>query len=268
MNAYIHHFTYDFKTGVREKSKLLMYYLFPLVFFLLVGGLMAAINPGFKETMLPAMLLFGFMCPTLQLFPNLLVGQREAGVFRSYRINGVPAGSIISIPVLSTGLHMIVLSIVISVAGVQIYAGAAPSHIGGFILAALVSYLSYAGIGVLIGIAAGSVTVATLVCQLIYIPSIILGGLMVPLAVLPPALQKVALLLPATHCMRVFTWLGMAGGTPAWLSLGALAAGIVISVALAALLFEWDSRSSAPSRKAWLALLAVAPFAIAAVVGT
>ena len=110
MNAYIHHFVYDFKTGVRERSKLLMYYLFPLVFFLLVGGLMTGLNPYFKDTMLPAMLLFGYMCPTLQLFPNALVGAREAGVFRSYRINGVPAAAIVSMPVLSAAVHMAILS--------------------------------------------------------------------------------------------------------------------------------------------------------------
>jgi ABC-2 type transport system permease protein len=267
MNAYMHHFAYDFKTGVRERGKLLMYYLFPLVFFILVGSLMTGVNPGFKQVLLPAMLLFGYMCPTLQLFPNMLVGSREEGVFRSYRINGVPAASIISIPVLSAGLHMVVLSVVISIAGVQIFGGAAPTNAGGFILAGLLSYLSYAGVGVLIGIASGSTTVATLVCQIIYIPSIILGGLMVPLSLMPPALQRVAALLPATHCMRLFAWLGTTGGTPAWGSLAALTAGIVVSFALAALLFEWDTRSSAPSRKAWLSLLAAAPFVVMAIGG-
>jgi hypothetical protein len=68
--------------------------------------------------------------------------------------------------------------------------------------------------------------------------------------------------------MRVFMGLGMPGsaGTP-WLSLGVMAASIVLSFGLSALLFEWDSRASAPSRKAWAALLAVVPFAAAALVG-
>jgi hypothetical protein len=85
---------------------------------------------------------------------------------------------------------------------------------------------------------------------------------------LPAGLQRVSLLLPATHSMRAFIGLGMPGwtGTP-WLSLGVVGASIVMSFGLAALLFEWDSRAQAPSRKAWAALLAIAPFVAAALIG-
>ena len=124
------------------------------------------------------------------------------------------------------------------------------------------------GIGVLIGVAAGNSTVSILVAQLVDIPSIILGGLMVPTSIMPAGLQRISLLLPATHCMRAFAGMAMPGftGTP-WVSLAVMIASIVISFGLSALLFEWDSRASAPSRRAWAALLAIAPFAVAAVIG-
>ena len=91
---------------------------------------------------------------------------------------------------------------------------------------------------------------------------------MVAPSILPPSLQRVSLLLPATHSMRVLNGLGMPGstGTP-WLSLGVMGASILITFGLAALLFEWDSRAQAPSRKAWAALIALAPFAVAALIG-
>ncbi|HTO21687.1 MAG TPA: hypothetical protein VMQ10_04350, partial [Spirochaetia bacterium] len=85
MNAFLHHFAYDFKTGVRDRSRLLMFYLFPLVFFFLLGGLMGAINPAFLAGMVAAMSLFAFMCAALLNLPSVLVTAREAGVFRSYR---------------------------------------------------------------------------------------------------------------------------------------------------------------------------------------
>lgn len=269
MSAFIHHLAYDFKTGIRDRSKLLMFYLFPFVFFILVGALMSGVNPGFKQTMLPAMALFAFMCSALLSLPSLLVSAREAGVFRSYRINGVPSASIISIPVIGTAVHMALIAVIITLAGERFFGGTAPANIAGYALAALLSYLAYAGIGVLIGVAAGNITVCTLVSQLIYIPSIILGGLMVPLSILPGGLQRVALLLPATHSMKVFTDLGMPGsaGTP-WLSICVLAASAALSFGLAALLFEWDSRTSQPSRKAIAAILGIAPYAVAALIGT
>ena len=208
MNALLHHFSYDFKAGIRDRSRLLMFYLFPLVFFFLVGGLMSLLNPGFRQTMIPAMVLFAFMCAALLSLPGALVTAREEGVFRSYRINGVPAGSIISIPVLGTLVHMVIVGIIVTLAGIQVFSGAAPTDAAGFIAGALLSYSAYAGIGVLIGVAAGSPTAAVLIAQILYIPSIILGGLMVPASVLPAALQRIALLLPATHCMAVMTGFG------------------------------------------------------------
>jgi ABC-2 type transport system permease protein len=273
MTAFFHHFAYDFKTGIRDRSRLLMFYLFPLVFFFLVGGLMTSVNPGFRQTMLPAMVLFAFMCAALLNLPSILVGARESGVFRSYRINGVPSASILSIPVLGTAVHMLIVAVIVSLAGARIFHGEVPSSAAGFAAAAILSYLACAGIGVLIGVAAGGATASILIAQLIYIPSIILGGLMVPTSILPGALQRISFLLPATHCMALFTALGRMGAAPGpgagvpWLSLVTLGAGIVLSFGLAAALFQWDTRASQPSRKAFLALIAAAPYAVSALIG-
>ena len=269
MRAFIHHLAYDFKTGIRDRSKLLMNYLFPLVFFALIGGLMSAVNPGFKDLMVPAMALFAYMCSALLSLPATLVNAREGGVFRSYRINGVPRGSILSIPVIAAVVHMAAITAIIAIAGVCLYDGAAPAHIGGFVAAALLSYAAYSGIGVLVGVAAGNTTVSILVAQLVYVPSIMLGGLMVPLSMLPEALQRIALLLPAAHGMRVFQAIGMDRAVQVpWLSVGVLAASTALSFLLAAYIFEWDSRASQPSRKAYAALLGAAPYAVAALIGS
>jgi ABC-2 type transport system permease protein len=266
MNAFLYHLSYDFKTGIRDRSKLLMFYLFPFVFFFLVGAFMVQLNPGFRQTMIPGMILFAFMSSVLLSLPSSLVQARESGVFRSYRINGVPSGSIMATPVIGSLVHMAVVSAVISVAGARLYGGAAPTNIAGFVAAALLSFLSYAGLGVLIGVAAGNANVAILVSQLLYIPSILLGGIMVPASVMPPAFQKIGLLLPASHAMRVFTGLAY-GGTAPWLSLGVLAGSIALSFVLASLLFEWDSRAAQPSPRAYVALLGVLPFAVGALIG-
>ena len=266
MSAFVHHLSYDFKTGIRDRSKLLMFYLFPFVFFFVVGGFMTQINPGFKQTMIPGMILFAFMSSVLLSLPSGLVQARESGVFRSYRINGVPSGSVMAIPVIGAGVHMAVVAVVISLAGARLYGGAAPSNVAGFVAAAILSYLTYAGLGVLIGVAAGNANVSILVSQLLYIPSILLGGIMVPASVMPRAFQRIGLLLPASHAMRVFTGLAYGGAAP-WGSLAVLGASVVLSFVLAATLFEWDSRAAQPSRKAYAAILVVLPYAVSAVIG-
>jgi ABC-2 type transport system permease protein len=206
------------------------------------------------------------MCAALLSLPTVLVSARESGVFRSFRINGVPAASIVSVPVLGTAVHMVVVAVVIALAEMRVYGGVAPANLGGFIAAGLLSYAAYAGLGVLIGVAAGNGTASILIAQLIYIPSIILGGLMVPASSLPEGIRRIALLLPASHCMRAFQTLGGMPGSPSvgWISPVVLGVSTVLSFALAALIFEWDTRAAQPSRKAYAALLAIIPFAAAA----
>jgi ABC-2 type transport system permease protein len=269
MRAFLHHLAYDFKTGIRDKTKLLMFYLFPLVFFALAGSLLTAVNPFFKETMLPGMILFAVMSSALLSFPGGIVNARESGVFRSYRINGVPVASILTIPVIGGAIHMAVVSTVISLGGAALFGGVAPSNIGGFAVAGLLSYVAFAGIGVLIGVASAKDSAATLIAQLIYIPSILLGGLMMPAPVLPAGFQRISLLLPATHAMKAFAGLGgMPSGAPVpWISIAVLSSGIVLDFALSAWIFQWDPRSTTPSRKAFTALLGILPFAAAVLIG-
>ena len=94
MNAFASHFSFEFRTGIRNKNLLLMNYLFPLGLYLMMSLIMPGINPLFQETIIPSMVTFGILAATLLGLPDPLVNAREAGIFRSFKINGVPALSI------------------------------------------------------------------------------------------------------------------------------------------------------------------------------
>lgn len=269
MNAFLHHLTYDFRSGIRDRSQLFMNYLFPLVVFALMSSLMGAVNPTFKGQMLPAMTIFALLSAALLSLPGTLVNARESGVFRSFRINGVPASSLLAIPPLGGLVHMAVVAVVIAMLGPTVFGGAAPASIAGYVLAGLLAYASLASLGVLIGVASPDHRATMLLGQFIYLPSMLLSGLMMPASLLPPALAKVALLLPASHAMRVFLALGMhpdAGPFP-WASVAALVTGTALCFALAAFLFQWDSRMSQPNKRAALAVLGLLPYAVVALLG-
>jgi len=102
MNAFVQHFSFEFRTGVRNKNLLLLNYLFPLGFYLMMGFIMVEINPLFQKDLIPAMVVFAVLAATLLGIPDPLVTARESGIFRSYKINGVPAFSILLIPALTT----------------------------------------------------------------------------------------------------------------------------------------------------------------------
>ncbi len=262
MNAFANHFGFEFRVGIRNKALMLMNYLFPLGCYLMFGALMGSINPGFLRTIVPAMALFAVMSGALLGMPDTLVVAREAGIFRSYKINGVPALSILVIPVLTSMLHALLVAIIIAATAPTLFQGASPENWPAFLLVFLVAAFAFAGIGALIGVVSSSTRMTVLMTQLIFLPSMILGGLMLPFSLLPPALAKVALALPTTYAMDAFGGLamGQVAGTHPWLSLGILMAAGLLAFALAVFLFSWDSQNATRRGHPALALLAWLPF--------
>jgi len=97
--------------------------------------------------------------------------------------------------------------------------------------------------------------------QLVFVPSMLLGGLMIPYSMLPSAAGKLSQLLPATQAMNAFNGLAMGRSADfsAWGSLLVLAASAAIAYGLAIYLFSWDSRNTTRRASPWLALLVLLP---------
>lgn len=267
MTAFFHHFMYDFRTGLRDKSLLLMNYLFPLGFYILMGLLMTGLNPTFAPTMIPAMILVAMMACTLLGLPNPVVESREAGIFRSFKINGVPALSIVTIPVLSSFVHILLVSIIITITAGPLFKAGTVVNWGYFVLILLLSAFTFASLGMLIGVVSPNSRAIVLFSQSIFLPSMILGGLMVPSSMLSPALYRVSLLLPTSYAMNA--WRGLAFGLaptfdPRWALLILLSGGM-IAFALAIYLFNWDSKNKQRGHNPLLGLLSLVPFVLGAI---
>lgn len=267
MTAYIHHLKYDFFNGLRDRSLLLMNYLFPLVLFVMMGALLGGINPTFHETIIPAMISIAVMTSALLGMPNPIVAGREAGVFRSFKINGVPASSLLSIPALGSLFHMILVSAIITVAAVPLFKANLPENWGYFILVGLLSIFAMSGLGTLIGVISTNSRTTILISQIFFVPSMMLSGMVMPMSVLPAGMRPVAMLLPATHAMSA--WRSLAFGQPSssdpiW-NLLILFAGGLLAFSLAVMLFQWDSRNQERGRSPFLAVIAMAPYILAAI---
>jgi ABC-2 type transport system permease protein len=264
LNAFFYHFMYDFRTGLRDKSLLLLNYLFPLGFYILMGLLMTGLNPTFAPTMIPTMILVAMMACTLLGLPNPVVESREAGIFRSFKINGVPALSIITIPLLSSMVHILLVSAIITVTAGPLFGAGIPVNWGYFVLILLLTGFTMASLGMLIGVVSPNARSIVLFSQAIFLPSMILGGLMVPSSMLPPALYRVSLLLPTTYAMNA--WRGLAFGLPPLvdprLSMLVLLASAIISFGLAIYLFNWDSKNRQAGHNPLLGLLALLPYVL------
>jgi hypothetical protein len=89
---------------------------------------------------------------------------------------------------------------------------------------------------------------------------------MMPLSILPPALQSVAALLPPAHIMQAMQ--AFAYGLPTAFnpsaSVAVTAAGGLMSFVLAVFLFNWDRQNQARQSHPLLGLLAALPYVLAA----
>lgn len=264
MNAFIHHFRFEFRAGIRHKQLLLMNYLFPVGYYLLMGFIMGGINPQFRQDLIPAMIIFSALAATLLGIPLGITTAREKGIFRSYKINGVPAISILTILTLTTALHLFIMAIFITLSAPLLFDAAVPVNWLNFGLIFTLTTLSYASISLLIGVVSPNSRVTIMWSQLIFITSILLGGLMIPNNILPEAAGKISKLLPATHAMNAFNSLAMgksADFSPQG-SIILLLFGSVLAFGLAAYLFSWDQHNATRRGHPLLGLLAFVPYAV------
>ena len=262
MTAFAQHFAYEFRTGVRSATLMFMNYLFPLGLYLMLGFIMPELNEPFREVIIPAMITVSVMAATLLGIPDQLVNAREKGIFRSYKINGVPAISIMSIPALATVLHLCVVAILITVSAPILFDATSPTNLLGLVLVFAATGCACSGLGVLIGVVAPDTRATVLLSQAFFLPSMLIGGVMIPYNTLPDGAKMVSRLLPATHAMNAFNGLAMDVGADfsPWGSVLVLVTGGILAFALSLYLFSWDRHNTTRRAHPLLALLALVPY--------
>jgi ABC-2 type transport system permease protein len=265
MTAFAQHFSFEFRTGVRNKSLLLLNYLFPIGFYLMASALMTNLNPTFRETLIPSMVFFTVLASTLLGLPDPIVTAREAGIYRSYKIHGIPQFSVLAIPALATIIHTLIVSLFVLVSAPFLFQAPLPSNMLSFVLAYLLMAFACATLGLLIGVVAPSSRATVMLAQAVFLPSMMIGGLMFPSQLLPPTLAKLALLLPSNHALNVFNgWVenGILSFN-AYGSVAVLFASGALALGLALYLFNWDSQNKIRTHTV-LGLLVMLPYMLAA----
>ncbi len=265
MNAFVYHFQFEFRSSIRNRAKLVVNYLLPIGLYALMGPIMGPVIPGFREIMIPAMVGVAIMATTTLTLPEPLVTAREAGIFRSYKINGVPAFSILVIPALTTVIHTLAVAVIICATAPLFFKAALPVNWPGFIVTILVMLFASAGLGVLISVVSPSSQVALLMSNIVFIPSMVLSGMTgLPNSLLPAAIRKASQIFPATHGMNAFR--AISQGLPADFnpagSLVLLVMSGVLSFMLAVYLFNWDRHNVTRRGHPLLGLIVLLPYVV------
>jgi ABC-2 type transport system permease protein len=131
-----------------------------------------------------------------------------------------------------------------------------------FILVFLAATFACTGLAMLIGVISSTTRMTVLWSQLVFLPSMLLGGIMMPSSFLPDSVARISTILPPTHAMNALNGLAMNVSTVfnPWGSVIILFVGGALAFALAIYLFKWDQHDDTQRGHPLLALLAITPY--------
>ena len=151
------------------------------------------------------MSLFAISMGAVLGVPPPILKMRESGTLRAFRVNGIPGEAILFSQGISAFLHLCLVTAVITVTAPIIYGASRPDNY--FIYTAIMMLMIIASIilGLMIGVVAKNTAMSITLSQLVFLPSLMLGGLMFPSTMLPKPLMYLGRILPATHAMQALS---------------------------------------------------------------
>ena len=217
--------------------------------------------------MIPGMAVFAMLAAAMFGLPGPLISARETGVLRSYRINGVPTGAVFGVPAATTVVHLMVVGAIVALTAPMLFGAPRVGSPWAFALVMVLATTTHAALGALVGVVSTNSRIMVLWSQLLFLPSVLLAGIIVPFEQIPDVFQPLSLMLPASHAMEAFRRLAFGAETlmHPWLAVAVLAAGAVAALALPRLCYAWDDHGAGRLLRRAFGALAIAPYAVAAI---
>jgi len=213
MKSLIYQFKFEFVKAFRDKTLLMLTYLMPLGFYLMMGLFMVEINPFFLDILIPSMVIFTILTSTLMGIPSIIVDNRNLGVLKSYKLYGIDKYQYVFINSLTSLIHVLINSLIIVISANYLFNAPTPDNYGLFILLIIIGVFTFTGISTLIGVISKNNKTTILFAQAIYLPSMILSGVMVPNEMIPSSVSKISNIIPTTYLMQGFRELAYANAS-------------------------------------------------------
>jgi ABC-2 type transport system permease protein len=196
------HFLSSLRLNLRSRRALGYGYLMPILFLLGFGSIFRSGIPLLYHQMgqLLTISILGGACFGM---PTTIVAEREQGVWKRYRLLPVPTGALL----LSTLCARLV--IVASAALLQIllarlvYGTPFPANPWSFALGFTFVTLSFLGLGLLVAGLADEVPSVQALGQCLFLPMVMIGGVGVPLAVLPEWARAASGFMPGRYAVEI-----------------------------------------------------------------
>mgnify|MGYP001852056434 FL=1 len=198
MSAFLYGTLLQFKMDIRSRSLLVTCYLVPLLFFAIMGNIFTALMPQSRDALIQSMTVMGVSMGALIGVPPVLVEIYGTDVRKMYQAGGAPLCFGLLSMLLSAFLHLLIMSGIIFAAAEALFDAKVPEHLPGYFLTLALFIGASLSLAAVLGLLVKSQAKLTMYCQLLFLPSIMLSGIMFPAQLLPDALEKLGRLFPAT----------------------------------------------------------------------
>ena len=226
LRSYLLEAKYEFIRLWRTPSFALPSLLFPLLFYVLFGVVLAGSRGGgeMARYLLATYGVFGIMGSALFGFGVTVAIERENGQMTFKRALPMPPGSVLIAKMLMAMMFAAITSILLAVVGAFV-AGVSLAPMQWLALFAInvLGALPFCAVGLLIGSLVGG-SAAPAIVNIVYLPMAFLSGLWMPLSILPGFIGQLAPMWPSFHLAQIaLKVVDRDAGAPLWTHLGVLA---------------------------------------------
>lgn len=198
MSAFLYGAVLQWKLDIRSKTLLVTCYIVPLLFFAFMGGVFTSINPEMKSTLIQSMTVMGVSMGALIGLPPSLIETYGSDVKKAYRANGVPLYLGLVSMFISTFFHLMIMSVIIFLIAPISFDAALPTNLPLYFVSLAIFIVVSLSIGCVLGLTVKNQAKLTMISQIIFLPSIMLSGIMFPSDLLPNTIELIGKIFPAT----------------------------------------------------------------------
>jgi ABC-2 type transport system permease protein len=209
MKAFCTQLLIQFKGDLRDKGILMVYYIVPMAFYLIMGSIMKTLELDSGTSLISSITIFALSMSAFLGMPQTLVKARENGVLEAYRVAGIPSWSLPLATIIISFVHMMIVVLIVLFTAPYIYGAAWPVSISLHLLSMSIVAISSEALGALLACLVRKQATLTLVGQFLFIPTVMFSGIMFPSNLLPKLMQLAGEVLPATQGLKLVTDTGL-----------------------------------------------------------
>ena len=205
MGAFLYGIFLQWKLDIRSKTLLITCYIVPLLFFAIMGGIFTSVMPEARYTLIQSMTVFGVTMGALIGLPPSLVEIYSSDIKKVYKANGVPLYLGLVLTNISAYIHLFIMSIILYIAAPIAFNAEIPENPALYFASLAIFIAVSLSIASIIGLVVKDQAKTSMVSIIIFLPSIMLSGIMFPIELLPKAFEAIGKIFPATLGYKVMT---------------------------------------------------------------